>query len=71
MDARSCRRDRKMGMAGVWVVEAEGGEEGGAAVACPVRLGHEPSAGGTIFLSFLTLPPAAALHWFLFFLLGF
>ena len=26
-----------------------GGREGGAAVTCPVRLGREPSAGGTIF----------------------
>ena len=45
-----------------------GGREGGAAVTCPVRLGREPSAGGTFFSFFLSLPPAAALSNILFYL---
>ena len=52
-----------MGMAGVW--DGRGGvggrRVGGTAVTCPVRLGREPSAGGTFLSFFLSLPPAAAL----------
>ena len=59
-----------MGMAGVWVVGAECRRKRGGwtAVTCPVRLGREPSAGGTIIFIFPVSAPCGSA---VFLLLGF